>query len=84
MDEALAGNVDRVNQAVPLATMGTNPAAGARIRELRRCLSLSQAQLAAEVGLAVSTIHLSEKHGPTARVAAQLAPILGCKADDLT
>jgi transcriptional regulator with XRE-family HTH domain len=54
------------------------------IRIRRDALGLSQAELAVAAGLAVSTVHLAERHGPSPRVAFLLAGVLGCAPDDIT
>ena len=57
---------------------------GDGMQRLRRAKGLSRERLAAIVGLTAQTIYLAERRGgPTLRTALLVAPILGCRVEDL-
>jgi transcriptional regulator with XRE-family HTH domain len=59
-------------------------APGDLIREHRKRVQLSQAQVATLAGVSISTFALAERHGASGRVARLLAPVLGCDPTEIT
>ncbi len=57
---------------------------GDRIRALRLKQSLTFMQLAVKAGIGLTTVQLAEHAGVvTPRTAALLAPVLGCRAEEI-